>query len=134
MICCVKSFFRYRGSHKRIATETAIQIYNAIIQPHFGNSSSVWDEFSATLCEKMQKLQNRAARVVTKSDYDVSSMSADEKRIKKVKLVAEKRRSNNPRGNANNVNKFKTGDNQLFRGEYNVTYIYCSLRYLRLVL
>ena len=60
----------------------------------------------------MQKLQNRAARVVTKSDYDVNSMSA-----------AEKRRSDNPRGNANNVKKFKTGDNQLFRGEYNVTYI-----------
>ena len=31
LICCVKSFFCYRGSHKRIATETAIQIYNAII-------------------------------------------------------------------------------------------------------
>ena len=71
----------------------------------------------------MQKLQNRAARVVTKSDYDVSSMSADEKRIKKAKLAAEKRRSDNPRGNANNVKKFKTGGNQLFRGEYNVTYI-----------
>ena len=36
--------------------------------------SSVWDEFNVTLCEKMQKLQNRAAaRVITNSSYEVSS-------------------------------------------------------------
>ena len=41
-----------------------IQICSAIIQPHFDYCSPVWDEFSAKLCKKMQKLQKRAARVV----------------------------------------------------------------------
>ena len=36
-------------------------------------AQSAWDEFNVTLCQKMQKLQNRAARVITKSSYDVSS-------------------------------------------------------------
>ena len=57
-----------------------------------------------------------------KSD-DLASDTADEKRIKKANLAAEKRRSDNPRGNAINVKKFKTGDNQLFSGERNVAYI-----------
>lgn len=35
--------------------------------------SSVWDECNVTLCDKLQKLQNRAARVITKSSYDVSA-------------------------------------------------------------
>ena len=65
------------GALKRIrhfiSMQTAIEIYNAIIQPHFDYCSPVWDEFNATLREKMQKLQNRAARVITKSSYDASS-------------------------------------------------------------
>ena len=65
------------GALKRIrpfiSIQTAIEIYNAIIQPHFDYCSPVWEEFNATLCEKMQKLQNRAARVITKSSYDASS-------------------------------------------------------------
>ena len=56
-----------------ISMQTAIEIYNAIIQPHFDYCSPVWEEFNATLREKMQKLQNRAARVITKSSYDASS-------------------------------------------------------------
>jgi hypothetical protein len=65
------------GSLKRIrpfiSIQTAIEIYNAIIQPHFDYCSPVWDEFNATLCEKTPKLQNRAAKVITKSSYDGSS-------------------------------------------------------------
>ena len=48
---------------------------------------------------------------------DLASDADDEKRIKNVKVAAEKRRKDNPRGNANDAKKFKTGDNQLFRGE-----------------
>ena len=49
---------------------------------------------------------------------DLASDTDDEKRIKKAKSAAEKRRKENPRGN--DAKKFKTSDNQLFRGEYNV--------------
>ena len=56
-----------------ISKETAIQIYNALIMPHFDYCSPVWDCLSGYLSDKLQKLQNRAARVITKSPFDASS-------------------------------------------------------------
>ena len=56
-----------------ISKETAIQIYNALIMPHFDYCSSVWDCLSDYLSDKLQTLQNRAARVITKSSFDASS-------------------------------------------------------------
>ena len=53
-----------------ISKETAIQIFNALIMPHFDYCSSVWDCLSGYLSDKLQKLQNRAARVITKSPFD----------------------------------------------------------------
>ena len=53
--------------------QTAIQIYNAFIIPHFDYCSPVWDFLSGYLSDKLQKLQNRAARVITKSPFDTSS-------------------------------------------------------------
>ena len=65
------------GSLKRvrpfISTASATLIYQALIQPHFDYCSSVWDRCSAKLSDKMQKLQNRAARIITKSNYDSSA-------------------------------------------------------------
>ena len=43
-------------------------IYQALIHPHF--SYSVWGNCGITLRNKLQKLQNRAARVLKFSDYD----------------------------------------------------------------
>ena len=56
-----------------ISKETAIQIYNALIMPHFDYCSPVWDCLSGYLSDKLQKVQNRAARVITKSPFDTSS-------------------------------------------------------------
>ena len=56
-----------------ISKETAIQIYNALIMPHFDYCSPVWDCLSGYLSDKLQKLQNRAARIITKSSFDTSS-------------------------------------------------------------
>ena len=53
--------------------ETAILIYNTLIMPHFDYCSTVWDCLSGYLSDKLQKLQNRAARVITKSPFDASS-------------------------------------------------------------
>ena len=41
--------------------------------PHFDYCSPVWDCLSGYLSDKLQKLPNRAARVITKSPFDVSS-------------------------------------------------------------
>ena len=48
-------------------------MYQALIQPHFDYCCSVWDNFGETFSNKMQKLQNRAVRVITRSPYDASA-------------------------------------------------------------
>ena len=65
------------GALKRIRpfvpTTTLQFIFNSLIQPHFDYCSVVWDNCSKTLADKLQKLQNRAARVLTFSNYDTSA-------------------------------------------------------------
>ena len=65
------------GALKRIrpfiSANTALQIYNALILPHFDYCSPVWDCLSGQSSDKLQKLQNRAARVITKLPFDTSS-------------------------------------------------------------
>ena len=69
----VKKISKAIGALKRvrpfISVKTALQIYHALIWPHFDYCSSVWDECNVTLCFKLQKLQNRglglSPRVVT---------------------------------------------------------------------
>ena len=56
-----------------ISQSTAVQIYNALIQPHFDYCALVWDGLSSYLCEKLQKLQNRAARVNLQANCEVNS-------------------------------------------------------------
>ena len=56
-----------------ISQSTAVQIYNALSQPHFDYCAPVWDGLSSYLCEKLQKLQNRAARVILQANCEVNS-------------------------------------------------------------
>ena len=56
-----------------VSMHTAVAIYKGLIEPHFDYCSAVWDGLSQQLSDKLQKLQNRAARVITKSSYDASS-------------------------------------------------------------
>ena len=56
-----------------ISKDFAVQIYNALILPYFDYCSPVWDCMSGYLSDKLQKLQNRAARVITKLPFDTSS-------------------------------------------------------------
>ena len=50
---------------------TLLNIYNSLVQPHFDYYSLVWGNCGKTLSNKLQKLQNRAARVITSSNFDV---------------------------------------------------------------
>ena len=66
------------GALKRIrpyiSERTAFQTYQAFkILPHFDYCSSVWGDCKLTLSDKLQKLQNRAARAITRSNYDTSA-------------------------------------------------------------
>ena len=53
-----------------IPMSTAVQVYHALIQPHFDYCCSVWDGLGETLSTKLQKLQYRAVRVVMRTSYD----------------------------------------------------------------
>ena len=63
---CIKAF---------VPQKTLISVYNAIVQPHFDYCSLVWDIGNAYSLEKRQKMQSRAARVITRRSYEVRSQS-----------------------------------------------------------
>jgi len=44
-----------------------------LVQPHFNYCSIVWGNCEKALSEKLQKLQNRAARILTSSSYDADA-------------------------------------------------------------
>ena len=65
------------GAIKRIRhlvpQATLLLIHQALIQPHFGYFNFVWGNCGITLQNKVQKLQNRAARVLTNLNYDADA-------------------------------------------------------------
>ena len=56
-----------------VTQAVAVQIYKALILPYFDYCSVVWDGLSSRLVDKVQKLQNRAARVILRASFDTSS-------------------------------------------------------------
>jgi hypothetical protein len=48
-------------------------LYNAIVQPYFDYCSPLWDNCGIGLKDRLQKYQNRAARVITGATYDIRS-------------------------------------------------------------
>ena len=44
--------------------DTLVLVCNALIQPHFDYCCEIWDELGKGLGERLQKLQNRAARLI----------------------------------------------------------------------
>ena len=59
---------------KYLPLEIVKNLYTSIDEPHFRNCCSVRGCCGETLLDKLQKLQNRAARIVTNSSYDASSL------------------------------------------------------------
>ena len=53
--------------------EILLNVYNSLVQPHFDYCNVVWGNCSKNLSSKLQKMQNRAARVLTFSNYDCST-------------------------------------------------------------
>ena len=52
---------------------TLKMLYNAIVQPYFDYCSPLWDNCGIGMKNRLQKYQNRAARVITGANYDVRS-------------------------------------------------------------
>ena len=56
-----------------VPQSTLHSVFNALIQPHFDYCSVVWGHCNKTLSDKLQKLQNRAARILAFSSYDTNA-------------------------------------------------------------
>ena len=52
---------------------TPHNIYHGLVQSHFDYCSVVWGNCAKTLSDKLQRLQNRAVRVLTHSSYDADA-------------------------------------------------------------
>ena len=52
---------------------TVQAMYKSLIEPHFRYCCPVWGATGNTTLQKLQKLQNRAARIVTNNLYDAHS-------------------------------------------------------------
>ena len=45
-------------------------LYNSLIETHFRYGNIIWENCEETFLTRRQKLQNRAARIITGSDYN----------------------------------------------------------------
>ena len=63
-------FLKYSKRYLPIATVKTL--YTSIVEPHFQYCCSVWGCCSAAEIQHLQKLQNRAARIVTNSRFDAA--------------------------------------------------------------
>ena len=64
-------FLKY--AKKLLPQDTLCKMYRGIIEPHLRYCCSVWGVCGGTRLQVLQKLQNRAARIVTNSSYDSSA-------------------------------------------------------------
>ena len=70
--------------------EILLSVYNSLLQPHFDYCNVVWRNCSKDLSSKLQKLQNRVARVqMTFSSFDFSTIESFQN-LKWSKLVLQR--------------------------------------------
>ena len=60
-------------SKKYLPSDVLNKMYRGIVEPHLSYCSSVWGCCSNSKINVLQKIQNRAARIVTNSSYDASA-------------------------------------------------------------
>ena len=61
-------------ARKLIDNQDTLQtFFYSLVQPYFDYCDAVWGDCSKTRADKLQKLQNRAARIITRADYSIRS-------------------------------------------------------------
>ena len=68
-----RSLGMLRYAKRYLPLVTVQAMYKSLIEPHFRYCCPVWGAAGITALRKLQKLQNRAARIVTNSPYDAHS-------------------------------------------------------------
>ena len=62
-----------RRAKHYISQQSLVTLYKSLVQPYFDYCSLVWGNCTQTCKDKLQKLNNRAARVITGDTYEVRS-------------------------------------------------------------
>ena len=88
------------GALKRIRPlvprQTLLRMYEALVLPYLDYCSEVWGCMGKSQCDRLQKLQNRAGRIITFSDYNTRSAdilqdlgwdSLEERRSKQLAII-----------------------------------------------
>ena len=57
-----------------VPRETLLKMYEALVTPYFDYCSEVWGYMGKGLCDRLQRLQNRAGRIITFRDYNTRSV------------------------------------------------------------
>ena len=78
-----------KRSRSFVPFEMLLCIYNPLVQPHFVYCSVVWGNCNKFLSIKLQKLQNRAAHILTSSSYDANADDLCQTRLAKLNLQRE---------------------------------------------
>ena len=70
---------------------TLLIMYNALVMPHFNYCSTIWQNNNQTHLDNLYKLQKRAARIITNSDYTIRSSTIFQKlNWKPIDLILKK--------------------------------------------
>ena len=64
---------RLKQIRQLINKETALTIHNSLILPLFDYCDIVWDTVGSSLATRLQKLNNRAGRVISELGYEIRS-------------------------------------------------------------
>ena len=67
---------------KVLPTESLCMLYKTLIEPPFRYCSIIWGNCGEILKDKLQTLQNRAARVITMTSYEIVNHFASLKHLK----------------------------------------------------
>ena len=68
-----KNIALLRRAKSFVPLHILIKMYNALVSPHLTYCSTIWNDGSNTILNKLSTLQRRAARVITGQSYDVRS-------------------------------------------------------------
>lgn len=69
-----RSIYALKQARDFVSLEILKIMYNSLIQPIFDYCDAVWGNVNKGLACRIQKLQNRAARIITSQSYDVRSV------------------------------------------------------------
>ena len=68
-----KSIALLRKAKDFVSQEELVKIYNSFVLPHFNYCCTIWNDNNKSHIDKLSKLQKKAARIITNSDYTIRS-------------------------------------------------------------